>query len=118
MLFFRLFCDWKGLGCVSGGDAMKSPRQTLWLCRRSEPGGLEAGLHDVEKDGLLKLLIPLRQPDCPAASHSAPGDAEEDGEKSWTRLELREAVPLLADLLATPVCAAGLGRLGVLAGVP
>lgn len=77
----------------------------------------------MEKDGLLKLLIPLRQPDCPAASHSAPGDAEDDGEKSWTRLELREAVPLLADLLALlsekpPVCAAGLGRLGVLAGVP
>lgn len=88
------------------------------LCppRRSDPEGLEAGLHVVEEEGLLKAVTPLRQRD-----PSGPGDTNE-GENSWTRLAARVPLPPLADLQPlfsekTWVCAAGLGRLGVLAGV-
>lgn len=125
-LLLRPLCDWRlGLCWRSGGETIKSPRLIFWLGRRSEPGGLEAGLHVVEKEGLLKALTPLRQWDSerPAASHSCPGDTDVAGENSWTRLALLEpAAPPAADLQpllsAKPwVCAAGRGRLGVLAGV-
>ncbi|TNN56528.1 hypothetical protein EYF80_033254 [Liparis tanakae] len=73
----------------------------LWLDRRSEPEGLEAGLHPAAKEGLLKASTPLRErdPDCPEASCSDPGDLEGEGENSWTRLAPREPAAPAAQLL-------------------
>lgn len=49
-------CCPEGLGWVSGGDVMKSPRLWRWAERRSEGVFRGAGLHTELKEGLLRAL--------------------------------------------------------------
>lgn len=121
LLLLRPRCGWNvGLAWVSGGEVIKSARQWRWADRRSEAVCLGPGLHPELNDGLLKVLIPVRLWE--AVSGLSSCGVEGAGEKSWTRLVLRE--PWLVDALLDPLrsldelwALRDLVVLGVLAGV-
>lgn len=124
LLMRPLCCCAEGLGCVSEGDVMKSPRLGRWAERRSEGVLWRAGLHTELKEGLLRALTPLKQWEPVNGVSCSPlpptGDTDGAREKSWTRLALRGAwtgvdfLPLRSEVSRVLI---DLEVLGVLAGV-